>query len=202
MPNIRGQMARAEKTSDRVKPRRASVKPAEPGAPAVGRKEISPEVAKGSVRIYGRYRGSQATKTEAERNLSFIIFYTCDSVDTELVRLHAIRRGLPVSFVDEIVQSGAITLGEVNELILPKRTLSRRRQAGTLTPDQSDKLARVARVVAKAEKTFGNKEKARRWLRRPTAPLNNEEPLKLLDTEAGARMVEDLLVRIDHGIAA
>ncbi len=95
-----------------------------------------------------------------------------------------------------------ITLGEVNELILPKRTLSRRRQAGTLTPDQSDKLARVARVVAKAEKTFGNKEKARRWLRRPTAPLNNEEPLKLLDTEAGARMVEDLLVRIDHGIAA
>ncbi len=108
MPNIRGQMARAEKTSDRVKPRRASVKPAEPGAPAVGRKEISPEVAKGSVRIYGRYRGSQATKTEAERNLSFIIFYTCDSVDTELVRLHAIRRGLPVSFVDEIVQSGAI----------------------------------------------------------------------------------------------
>jgi uncharacterized protein (DUF2384 family) len=32
--------------------------------------------------------------------------------------------------------------------------------------------------------------------------LNNEEPLKLLDTEAGARMVEDLLVRIEHGIAA
>ena len=77
------------------------------------------------------------------------MLYTCDSVDTEFVRLQAIRQGLPVSFVDEIVQSGAITLGEVNELILPKKTLSHRRQAGTLTPGQSDKLARVARVVAK-----------------------------------------------------
>ena len=202
MPNIRGQMARAEKTSDRVKPRRASAKPVEPGTPTVGRKEISPEVAKGSARIYGRYKGSQATKTEAEQNFSFAMLYTCDSVDTEFVRLQAIRQGLPVSFVDEIVQSGAITLGEVNELILPKKTLSHRRQAGTLTPGQSDKLARVARVVAKAEETFGNKEKARRWLRRPTAPLNNEEPLKLLDTEAGARLVEALLVRIEHGIAA
>ena len=60
----------------------------------------------------------------------------------------------------------------------------------------------IVGIRTKAEETFGNKEKARRWLRRPTAPLNNEEPLKLLDTEAGARLVEALLVRIEHGIAA
>jgi putative toxin-antitoxin system antitoxin component (TIGR02293 family) len=61
---------------------------------------------------------------------------------------------------------------------------------------------RIARVTAKAEATFGSKEKAHRWLCRPTTSLNGEEPLKLLDTEAGARLVEDLLIRIAHGIAA
>ena len=61
---------------------------------------------------------------------------------------------------------------------------------------------RVARVTAKAEETFGSKEKAHRWLRRPTTALNGEEPLKMLDTEAGARLVEGLLIRISHGIAS
>ncbi len=116
--------------------------------------------------------------------------------------VRAVRQGLPVSAVDEIIQSGAISSGEVYGLVLPRKTLSNRKATGTLTPDQSDKLVRVARVIAKAEETFGDPEKAYCWLRRPTAPLNDEEPLKLLDTEAGARKVEELLIQIDHGIAA
>ena len=108
----------------------------------------------------------------------------------------AVRHGLPVSAVDEFIQSGAITSGEINDLILPRRTLSNRKAVGTLTADQSDKLVRVGRVIAKAEETFGTPEKAHRWLRRPTAALNGEAPLNLLDTEAGARLVEDLLISI------
>ena len=60
---------------------------------------------------------------------------------------------------------------------------------------------RVARMTAKAEETFGSKDKAHRWLCRATAALNVEEPLKLLDTDVGAQLVEDLLIRIDQGIA-
>jgi putative toxin-antitoxin system antitoxin component (TIGR02293 family) len=61
---------------------------------------------------------------------------------------------------------------------------------------------RFFRVLQRAKETFGSKEKALQWLKRPTRPLNGNPPLDLLDTEAGARMVEDLLVQIDHGIAA
>lgn len=114
----------------------------------------------------------------------------------------AIRKGLPASAVDDVVSSGALSSVEVYEIVLPRKTLTHRRAAGTLTPDQSDKLVRVARVIAKAERTFGSSEKAHRWLRRPTTPLNGEKPLMLLDTEAGARKVEELLLHIDHGIAA
>jgi putative toxin-antitoxin system antitoxin component (TIGR02293 family) len=116
--------------------------------------------------------------------------------------VRAVRQGLPVSAVDELVESGAISAIEVYDVVLPRKTLANRRAVGSLTADQSDKLIRVGRIIAKAETTFGSPEKAAHWLRRPTAPLNGEEPLRMLDTEAGARVVEELLSKIDHGIAA
>jgi putative toxin-antitoxin system antitoxin component (TIGR02293 family) len=116
--------------------------------------------------------------------------------------VHAIRRGLPVEAVQQLLDDGRLTLSEVDKIVLPRKTLANRRKVGTLTADQSDRLLRAARVIAMAEETFGNQEKAAGWLRRPTAPLAGERPLDLLDTDEGAREVETLLGRIAHGIAA
>jgi len=113
-----------------------------------------------------------------------------------------VRSGLPVSAVDDLIETGTISAGELHQLVLPRKTLTNRREVGFLSPEQSDRLVRVARVIAKAEETFGSKDKAHLWLRRPTVPLNNEAPLSLLDTEQGSRIVETLLGRISHGIAA
>jgi putative toxin-antitoxin system antitoxin component (TIGR02293 family) len=66
----------------------------------------------------------------------------------------------------------------------------------------ADQLDRVARVTAAAEATFGSAEKAAAWLRRRTATLAGKRSLELLDTDAGAYEVMDLLCRIDHGLAA
>ena len=118
----------------------------------------------------------------------------------ELVRL--VRRGLPVSAVQFVLDSGSLTAAELDRIVLPRKTLANRRKLGTLTPEQSDRLVRVARVIAAAEETFGNREKAATWLRRPTTALAGESPLDLLDTDEGAREVETLLGRIAHGIAA
>jgi putative toxin-antitoxin system antitoxin component (TIGR02293 family) len=144
--------------------------------------------------------GSRIFTKRFSATQTFALIGPATSTGADLV--YAIRRGLSVEAVDEIVQSGSISNAEINDLVLPRRTLANRRAVGTLTADQSDKLMRVVRVISKAESTFGNPEKAHRWLRRPTAPLNGHAPLQLLDTEAGARLVEDLLIRIDHGIAA
>ena len=62
--------------------------------------------------------------------------------------------------------------------------------------------ARFFRVQQKARQTFGSEERAMQWLKRSTRPLNDHAPVALLDTDEGARLVEDLLTRIDHGIAA
>jgi putative toxin-antitoxin system antitoxin component (TIGR02293 family) len=114
----------------------------------------------------------------------------------------ATRRGIAVGAVDEIIRSGRATLAEIDRIVLPRKTLSHRRKIGVLTPEQSDRLVRLARVVAAAEETFGSQEKAARWLRRPTTALDDEAPLSLLDTSEGSRQVEQLLGMIDHGLAA
>ena len=118
----------------------------------------------------------------------------------ELVRL--VRRGLPVESVQFMLDSGRLTSAEMDDVVLPRKTLANRRRLGTLTPDQSDRLVRVARVIAAAEETFGDRQKAADWLRRPTSALAGETPLGLLDTDEGAREGESLLGRIAHGLAA
>ena len=118
----------------------------------------------------------------------------------DLVRL--VRRGLPVGAVQFVLDSGSLTPAELDRIVLPRKTLANRRKLGTLTPEQSDRLMRVARVLAAAEETFGSREKAGTWLRRPTTTLAGERPLELLDTDEGAREVETVLGRIAHGIAA
>lgn len=114
----------------------------------------------------------------------------------------AVRDGLPVGTVQHMLDTGRLTAGEVDRIVLPRKTLANRRKAGSLTPEQSDRLLRVARIMAFAEETFGSQPKAAAWLRRPTSVLDNERPLELLDTDEGAREVETLLGRIAHGIAA
>jgi len=114
----------------------------------------------------------------------------------------AIRAGLPVSVVDDALASGRVTAAEIDRLAIPRKTLAHRRAKGRLTPDQSDRLVRILRVVAEAEATFDDRTRAGLWLRRPTTALGGEAPIDLLDTEVGARQVETLLGRIAHGIAA
>ena len=58
------------------------------------------------------------------------------------------------------------------------------------------------RIQERAEETFGSHEKAMLWLTRRTKALGNKTPMELLDSESGIRQVEDLLIRIDHGLGA
>ena len=113
-----------------------------------------------------------------------------------------VRGGLPLAAVDYMLETRRLTEAELDHVVLPRRTLANRRRLGSLTPDQSDRLSRVARIVAAAEATFGSQEKAAIWLRRATSALAGVPPLDLLDTDEGTRRVEALLGRIDHGLAA
>src|ERR1700704_6603343 len=92
---------------------------------------------------------------------------------------------------------------EVFALVVPKRTLARRRAANErLTLEETDKALRLARIAVQAERVFGAPEKAHRWLRKAKRELQGETPLAYLASEAGARVVEEMLFRIEHGLFA
>ena len=90
---------------------------------------------------------------------------------------------------------------EIFALVVPKRTLARRRAASErLTVEETDKALRLERIAMQAERVFGSPEKAHRWLRKAKRELQGETPLAYLASEAGARVVEEMLFRIEHGI--
>jgi putative toxin-antitoxin system antitoxin component (TIGR02293 family) len=92
---------------------------------------------------------------------------------------------------------------EIFALVVPKRTLARRKAAKEpLTIEETDKALRLERIASQAERVFGAPEKAHRWLRKPKRALQGETPVAYLATEAGARVVEEMLVRIEHGMFA
>jgi putative toxin-antitoxin system antitoxin component (TIGR02293 family) len=92
---------------------------------------------------------------------------------------------------------------EIHMFVVPKRTLARRLSDGEpLTIEETDKAVRLARVDRLGANVFGDAAKAHRWLRKPKKALGGETPLAYLATEAGARVVEEMLYRIDHGILA
>jgi putative toxin-antitoxin system antitoxin component (TIGR02293 family) len=92
---------------------------------------------------------------------------------------------------------------EVFALVVPKRTLARRKAANErLTLEETDKALRLERIAVQAERVFGAPEKAHRWLRKAKRELHGETPLAYLASEAGARVVEEMLFRIEHGLFA
>ncbi len=123
-------------------------------------------------------------------------------VTTGLDLVQLVRRGLPVEAVDRLMATFGVTGEELDRVVIPRKTLYHRRKIGTLSTEQSERVLRVARVLTIATETFGSAGKAMQWVRRRTRPLGGEAPLTLLDTEEGAHLVENLLGRIAHGIAA
>ena len=125
------------------------------------------------------------------------------NVRSELDLVAAVQGGLPTRAVERMVEHGLLTRDEVYALIAPKRTyLLRRQKRQPLTQSESEKVARLARIFALAEDAFQGTPKASAWLRQPSRVLGGQVPLELLATEAGARLMEEELLRIDWGVYA
>ena len=115
----------------------------------------------------------------------------------------AIRRGLPSAAVDALTKVTHLSQSQLAAAVgIPGRTLARRKREGRLTSEESSRLVRLARAVARADEVFEDLEAAVDWLKSPNASLGGTIPLSLLDTDIGAESVMDTLGRIEHGVFA
>ncbi len=122
------------------------------------------------------------------------------ALTTERDMREAIRQGFPPAVVQELMRASGLTLKELaTALDLSPRSLQRRRRTGRLARYESDRLYRLARIVALADELLGDHGRAVRWLKRPNRALGGIAPVAALDTELGARQVENILGRIAYG---
>ena len=145
------------------------------------------DTATGLTALSDRIHGSSANTVQPQEG-PFAIHLT---IEGPVVRMHPTALKELRGFTEE----------EIYHLVVPKRTLARRTaEKQPLTVEETDRAVRLARVGKMAETIFGSFEKAPRWLRKPKPSLEGETPLNYLASETGARVIEEMLTRIDHGI--
>lgn len=118
-------------------------------------------------------------------------------------KIAMIREGVDVALLIGAGQYYGISQTSLSRLIgVSDATVARKIKAGgRLSPQESERLARIAAVEAEAEDVFDSQDLARSWMLEPNLALG-EPPLSLLDTDAGAEEVRKVLASIAYGGAA
>lgn len=112
----------------------------------------------------------------------------------------AIREGFRQRVLAHVMRAADLTLKDLaSSLDVSPRSLQRRRKDGRLARRESDRLYRLARIIALAKHYLDDEDAAVRWLKRPNRALGGSAPLDVIDTEPGARAVERVLGRIAYG---
>jgi putative toxin-antitoxin system antitoxin component (TIGR02293 family) len=116
----------------------------------------------------------------------------------------SIRRGLPYRAFERLQADMGVSGRELSDMVaVSARTLARRKSEGRLHPDESERLLRASRIYDTAVGLFeGDEAAALTWMRTPAAALEGRKPIEFARTEVGAREVEDLIGRLEHGVFA
>jgi putative toxin-antitoxin system antitoxin component (TIGR02293 family) len=118
----------------------------------------------------------------------------------ELIR--EVMRGFSYQTLVAFETNSGVSVPALAETIgIPERTLARRRVAGRLAPEESERLLRLSSIFEKAVELFeGDVSSAVNWIATPKRALENQSPLQYARTEVGARQVENLIGRLEHGV--
>jgi putative toxin-antitoxin system antitoxin component (TIGR02293 family) len=119
----------------------------------------------------------------------------------ENMLLQAAREGITKELFMQIVKSTDISIGGFTQMArMTSRTLQRKRQDEKISPESSERAILIGKLYYKGESVFGMKKNFLTWMDRNIPGLNGKKPKELLDTLTGIAMVEDELIRIEHGI--
>lgn len=117
--------------------------------------------------------------------------------------IHQFRKGIAFDAADSLSSNIQATNAELAQILgITVQALAWRRRKGFLANQESEKLFRVACVIARAEDVFNDPGNALSWLRTPNIVLRGSTPFSLLDTEVGGELVMQTLGRIQFGIPA
>jgi putative toxin-antitoxin system antitoxin component (TIGR02293 family) len=132
---------------------------------------------------------------------AYVLLLGLDLLDVSKL-VQSIDKGLPFRCYDRLARNVGLPADQLIELVdIPRRTLLRRKSEGRFSPNESDRLLRVARLFGKALELFdGDRDAAIDWLTARQLGLGGAIPFQLARSETGAREVESLLGRLEYGV--
>ena len=118
--------------------------------------------------------------------------------------LKRVEAGFSYKAFERLQRALGLPTDELAKLVhITPRTLARRKEEGRLTAEESDRLLRASRVFGKVLALFeGDLDAARTWFSKPSPALGNHPPQAIASTDVGAREVENLIGRLEHGVFA
>lgn len=129
------------------------------------------------------------------------LYYLLNLRDDSGTLVEAVDEGLDIAAFERVAIGLGVTEKRLADLLrINVSTLARRKRAGRLSVDESERLYRLAFLLERSIQVIGTLNAARDWLKNSKRALGDESPLEFARTEPGAREVEDLLGRIEYGI--
>jgi putative toxin-antitoxin system antitoxin component (TIGR02293 family) len=83
--------------------------------------------------------------------------------------------------------------------VVPKTTLERRETQ--LSPQESERTERVARLSVHARRALGTEAEAREFMTTPHPELDGRSPIDAAKSDLGTRRTEQLLNALEYGLA-
>lgn len=113
-----------------------------------------------------------------------------------------VESGLPFEAFERVGRVSGLSTDELRSAIrIAPRTLTRRRQEKRLSPEESDRLVSISRLLSLAIGLFeGDVRNALDWFTAKNRALGSLSPLDAASTEVGSREVESLIGRLEHGV--
>jgi putative toxin-antitoxin system antitoxin component (TIGR02293 family) len=138
----------------------------------------------------------EKTRTTTMRSLLGI-----DTVDN-LKLAKKVEAGLSFEAFERVGRVSGLSTDALRGAIrIAPRTLARRRQEKKLSPEESDRLVSLSRLLSLAIELFeGDVRAALNWFTAKNRALGGMSPLSAAATEVGSREVEAVIGRLEHGV--
>ena len=118
--------------------------------------------------------------------------------------IKAVREGIGFGNFKKLYEEAPFSIAEwAGYLHVSERTMQRyQKEEGTFAPPQSEKILEIILLIKKGEEVFGEAENFYAWLQATNLALGNIKPKELLDSSFGINLLNEELIRIEHGIFA
>lgn len=115
----------------------------------------------------------------------------------------AVESGLPRKALRHVAESIAgddtAKISALEWGVVPKTTLERRESK--LSPQESERTERVARLFVHARRALGTEAEAREFMMTPHPELDGRSPVESARTDLGTRRTEQILNALEYGLA-